>query len=181
MAWTAPMTAIDNAAFTAAQFNTHVRDNLLETAPAKITGHGQVPVTGGANSIVARTPVGDLETSLRTVLATSYQTGTAPASVTATTGSSAYVILGGGVRVSTDPGSGYLSFRVTGASTISGDDSRAISLGNTGTAQVTHKSSKVFFLTGLTPGENTFTTVHRKTNMASDVITESRRLSILPL
>lgn len=33
MAWTTPMTAVANEVFTAAQYNTYVRDNLLETAP----------------------------------------------------------------------------------------------------------------------------------------------------
>lgn len=35
MAWTTPMTAVANEVFTAAQYNTYVRDNLLETVPAK--------------------------------------------------------------------------------------------------------------------------------------------------
>ena len=34
MAWTAPMTAVSGSVLTAAQWNTNVRDNLLETAPA---------------------------------------------------------------------------------------------------------------------------------------------------
>ena len=54
MAWTAPMTAVANAVFTAAQFNTHVRDNLLETAPAKATTTGGYFVATGTNTIVQR-------------------------------------------------------------------------------------------------------------------------------
>lgn len=38
MAWSTPMTAVANAVFTAAEYNTYVRDNLLETAPAKASG-----------------------------------------------------------------------------------------------------------------------------------------------
>jgi hypothetical protein len=35
--WTAPMTAVAHTAFPATSFNTYVRDNLLESAPAKAT------------------------------------------------------------------------------------------------------------------------------------------------
>ncbi len=38
MAWTSPMTFIPNTVLTAAQLNTHLRDNLLETGPAKSVG-----------------------------------------------------------------------------------------------------------------------------------------------
>ncbi len=38
MAWTAPMTFIPNTVLTAAQLNTHLRDNLLEQGPAKAVG-----------------------------------------------------------------------------------------------------------------------------------------------
>lgn len=54
MAWTAPMTAVVNEIFTSAQFNTHVRDNLLETAVAKATAEGQYFVSTGANTITPR-------------------------------------------------------------------------------------------------------------------------------
>lgn len=45
------MTAVSGAAFTAAQFNTHVRDNLLETAPAKATTANGLFVATGLHSI----------------------------------------------------------------------------------------------------------------------------------
>lgn len=46
MAWTAPMTASANGTLTAAQFNTHVRDNLLETETAKATAAvTETPIT----------------------------------------------------------------------------------------------------------------------------------------
>ena len=55
MAWTAPMTFIANAAITAAQMNTYLRDNLLETMPAKATETGGAFfVTTGTNQIAER-------------------------------------------------------------------------------------------------------------------------------
>jgi len=37
MAWNTPMTAVENSLLTAAQFNVHLRDNLLETEAARAT------------------------------------------------------------------------------------------------------------------------------------------------
>lgn len=54
MAWTAPMTAVDNAVWSSAQFNTHVRDNLMETVPALDAGPGRLFFSGGNNNVVAR-------------------------------------------------------------------------------------------------------------------------------
>ena len=54
MAWSAPMTAVANTVFTAAQFNQHVRDNLNETAPAKATASGGYFVATGVNAIAQR-------------------------------------------------------------------------------------------------------------------------------
>jgi hypothetical protein len=52
MSWTAPMTAIANSALTAAQWNTHLRDNLLETGPAKAeTAHGLIMTGATAGSL----------------------------------------------------------------------------------------------------------------------------------
>lgn len=45
------MTFVSNAVLTAAQLNTHLRDNLLETAPAKATAPGRFIVSTGLNSI----------------------------------------------------------------------------------------------------------------------------------
>lgn len=50
MAWTAPKTWT-NAVLTAAELNTHVRDNLNETAPGKVTTAGDIVYATGANTI----------------------------------------------------------------------------------------------------------------------------------
>ena len=54
MAWTTPVTAVSGALLTAAQWNASVRDNLLETAPAKATTSGRIFVSTGANAIAQR-------------------------------------------------------------------------------------------------------------------------------
>lgn len=52
MSWTAPRTFVTGELETASIFNTHLRDNLLETAPAKVTTKGDSVWGTGANAIV---------------------------------------------------------------------------------------------------------------------------------
>lgn len=52
MTWTAPRTWVTTELVTSSQLNTHVRDNLLETAPAKVTTKGDSVWSTGANAIV---------------------------------------------------------------------------------------------------------------------------------
>src|SRR3546814_19340432 len=72
MAWTAPMTAVANTVFTAAQFNQHVRDNLNETAPAKATAAGGYFVATGVNAIAQRIADGNTDTNTGTTTSTTY-------------------------------------------------------------------------------------------------------------
>ena len=51
MAWTVPRSWTAGEVATAAIFNTDHRDNLNETAPAKVTTKGDLVVAGAANSI----------------------------------------------------------------------------------------------------------------------------------
>lgn len=67
MAWTSPITFVPNTVLTAAQLNVHLRDNLLETAPAKASVAGSIFVTAARNSINEQYPqyafVEDTETT----------------------------------------------------------------------------------------------------------------------
>lgn len=53
MAWTAPRTWTTNEVVTKTIMDTHVRDNLLETAPAKVANAGEMIDATGANAIQA--------------------------------------------------------------------------------------------------------------------------------
>ena len=57
MAWTAPRTWVTGETVTAALFNTHVRDNLLQTATAKVTTAGDITYATAATAL-ARLGVG---------------------------------------------------------------------------------------------------------------------------
>lgn len=51
MAWTAARTWVAGETVSASIMNTHVRDNLLETVPAKATAAGQIPYSTGGSAI----------------------------------------------------------------------------------------------------------------------------------
>jgi hypothetical protein len=59
MAWTLPKTWAANEVVSASLLNTHVRDNMLETAPAKMTTAGDIVIATGANAI-ARLGLGSI-------------------------------------------------------------------------------------------------------------------------
>ncbi len=64
MAWTSPRTWIAGETVTASLLNTHLRDNLLETAPAKVTAAGDIVYATGANAL-ARLAKGSAHSLLR--------------------------------------------------------------------------------------------------------------------
>ena len=95
MAWTAPMTAVDGAIFTASQFNANIRDNFLETAPAKATTEGGYFTVNGLNSIVQRLPGSANIDALQTTLSTTFtDLATVGPTVTVNTGTRALVVIG---------------------------------------------------------------------------------------
>jgi hypothetical protein len=158
MSWTAPMTASPNSVFTAAQFNTFVRDNLLETAPAKVSAAGQVIVGTGANQIVARTPGYQITSGLDTTTSGTLGdlVGGAGPAVTVTTGTIAQVFLYADM-FNSSTFKNFMGVGVTGASTIAASDANSISHADT---QDIRPAGWVW-LTGLTAGSNTFTAKYR--------------------
>lgn len=65
MAWTAPRTWVVGEVLTASLLNTHLRDNINETAPAKVTTAGDTVYATGANAI-ARLAIGTANYIYRT-------------------------------------------------------------------------------------------------------------------
>ena len=62
MPWTDPITFYDGDPLTAAQLNTFIRDNLLETAPAKATREGRLITTASIHSVAERQWARDVKT-----------------------------------------------------------------------------------------------------------------------
>ena len=179
MAWTAPMTAVANTVFTAAQFNTHVRDNLNETAPAKATTAGSLFVASGVNSIAERIPSTASVATSEMTASTSYTDVATPGpAVTATTGTRAIVAVTSLVQNSTPGENSYASYAVSGASAIAATDDRAVLITAAAINQ-TLRAAAVYMETGLTAGSNTFTMKYRVTGGTGSF--QNRRLVVIPL
>lgn len=164
MAWTAPMTAVANTAFTAAQFNTHVRDNLLETAPGKATAgvsNGSLLAKSGTNAIAWRTPSQATVSTLQSTTSTSYTNlSTSGPAVTVTTGTRALVIISCSLQ-NNSTNSSYMSYAVSGATTVAATDAVAIRHRDGSGSSGEEQMSRAYLHTSLTAGSNTFTAKYR--------------------
>lgn len=182
MAWSAPMTAVAGSVFTAAQFNQFVRDNLLETAPAKATTAGAHFAADGVNSIAERISATATALASDTTTSTTYTdlSGGAGPSVTVTTGVSALVIVHA-QSANSGAGSARMGYDVSGATSIAAADNRAT--GILGVAGAAPNASAIALHNGslltLTPGSNTFTAKYRVSSGTGTF--EHRRIIVFPL
>lgn len=178
MTWSAPMTAVANSTFTAAQFNTYVRDNLNETAPAKATSAGSYFVSTGINSITERLAVTGSDLTVGTTTSTTFTDLTASSagpSVTVETGPYALVIIRGSIENS-GAGSARMAYDISGAHTQAAADNRGIHI--FGTAGVNVGASDATLMSTLTPGTNTFTAKYRVSSGTGQF--SSRRIIVMP-
>lgn len=159
MAWTAPMTAVANTAFTAAQFNIHVRDNLLETAPAKASLSGAYFTVSGTNQIAERRIASNGVSASASRSSTTYGdlSGSFGPSLTVTTGTRAMVFMRTGAFGGTSGSN--MSFTVSGATTLSAELERSVGISIAGS--VYNRYSGVVWLDALNSGSNTFTAKYR--------------------
>lgn len=180
MAWSAPMTAVANNAFTAAQFNTYVRDNLNETAPAKATLTGQIPVATGTNAIAMRRVSSDVIAAIWNTTSTTYSDSVAAGPIVSlTTGDRALVMMHCFVTANTNSEYAFYTFDVSGATTSTPNDNRAVYFARY-TTQIGMSCGTTVLVTGLTPGTNVFTAKYRSSNATNTATFDNRRLAVLP-
>lgn len=179
MSWSAPMTAVAGATFTAAQFNQYVRDNLNQTAPALATAASQIPVSTGANAIAMRTPSTTSILTSQSTSSTSYtDLATVGPTLTATTGTIALVWFSAALSTNVTNSQSLCSVAVSGASSVAASDNwAAFSDGIASGNFVRFGQMHVF--TGLTIGSNTFTMKYRAGSNTATF--QWRELSVLPL
>lgn len=160
MAWTVPMTFIDGTVLTASQLNTNLRDNFLETVPAKSTGNGGA----GAGYFSVQGPYQLAERGIAYHEVNSSQTTTQNSFANlATVGPTVSVITGthAWVLFSAEQGSNVngketsVSVEVSGATTIEADDNNSVTLSSGNGSRNSRTHFAVF--TDLTPGRNIFT------------------------
>jgi len=158
MAWTAPRTWTTGELVTAAFMNNHVRDNLLFLV-SRTSADLNADVNGFTNTSYA-----DLDALTTAAFAS-------PVAVTLTTGTAALVIISAARIQQVTSGTVFMSYRVSGASTIASDDDRSIRYSDTSVATMTYQIP----VTTLTAGSNTFELQARTTansaNLSNPVIT----------
>lgn len=179
MAWSAPMTAVANTTFTAAQFNTFVRDNLNETAPALATTAGSYFAATGANAIAQRTPDGQVVLTEETTGSTSFtDLATIGPTVTVTTGPFAMAFYHAQIE---NDGAGftYAGLEVSGATSIAAALNRTVNVSGAAGTRI-GAGTTVLYEAGLalTPGSNTFTMKYRVSSGTGTFA--DRRLYIMP-
>lgn len=173
------MTAVANATFTAAQFNLYVRDNLLETSPAKATTAGRIFVTSGVNSIAEREITADTVSTSQTTTSGSYtDLSTLGPQKTVSTGVLALVFWAANTTNNVNLEASLMSVAVSGATSISASDAYALCVRGPLSPQT--QSACQFRAFALTPGNNTFTCKYRA-NAGSTATFGERRLTVIAL
>lgn len=173
------MTAIAGSVFTAAQFNTSVRDNLNETAVAKATTAGTYFVGDGPNSLVERGLMSDIvETSEGTASTVYTDLATTGPTVSVDTGGGALIIVTADIVNNTAGQSGRMTFEVSGASTIAASDARALRVTTPTTVVATNIRASVVTSLALTGGNNTFTAKYRASGGTATFA--NRRITVMP-
>jgi hypothetical protein len=178
MAWSTPLTAISGTALTAAHWNATVRDNLLETAPAKATSATAAYFAGnGTNKIVQRqiSEVAVAASSSSTSTSYSGLSGTGPNLGPITTGTRAMVWIQAEQNNATANIETYTSFAVQGDTSVSSSDDWAM-ISNADANQDTRAC--VCKLQTLTAGSNEF---NQQYKVASGNGTWARRrIQVMP-
>ncbi len=183
MAFTTPLTAVAGTALTAAQWNASVRDNFLETGPAKATAAGNLLVTSGVGAIGERRPtiariVGGGQSTASATFVDLLTVG--PTVGPLLTGTSAIYIVAAFVQNATAGQGGYMGVTVSGASAIAGDSNRSLRIMSGAAGENAKQGYAGMFFGSLTPGANTFKAVYSV--VASGIATfDERELLIIPL
>lgn len=179
MAWSAPMTAVAGATFTAAQFNQYVRDNLNQTAPALATTASQIFVSTGANAITTRVPsTARVNTQEFTTSDTYTDLATTGPAVTVTCGTIAMVWFAASQANNNADAACFSSVAVSGASSVAASDDWCI-LTDGITAGNFVRNGAFHVFTGLTAGSNTFTMKYRRGSITANY--KAREIAVLPL
>lgn len=179
MAWTPPKTFTATEMLTAAMLNTYLRDNMLETGPAKALDEGGYMVTTGLNAIVQRKGAGDSVTASESRSASTYgDLSTTGPSVTVDTGTRAIVLIYSRVQNDTDNALSGVSFGITGATTVSAGDIRCIMLSGIAGGQYVSVTNMDFYTT-LNAGSNTFTMKYRANGTGTSTF-GLRKMFVMP-
>ena len=162
MSWTAPRTWVAGELVTAALGNTHWRDNLLETAPAKASAEGGIFVGTAANAIAERITARDTDDTGSTTASTSFVTLTGAPAITITTGTIALVLINAYLVNNTQAGLSFAGVVVSGATTRATVDDECAWY-QAAANNYAGRQGVAVLMNDLTAGSNVFTMQHRVT------------------
>lgn len=181
MAWTVPFTAIAGSIFTAAQWNTYIRDNLQETEAGRAQTVSGYLVSSGYNQLSERTAAEHFPNVSVTTQETSYaDPEEAPGPVvTLVTDTSALVGVYGAGRTSggTAAWMSYEAKDSEGTVLVEPQDTFAVQFHVT--TPDSWRGSAVNGTSGLTPGLTTFTMKYRVSSSGTGTFS-SMRLLVIP-
>jgi hypothetical protein len=162
MAYSTPITAVANAAFTAAQYNASDRDDMLVTPAALASTGGRIFVSTGANAIAERAIQTEYLSASGTTTNTSFVNlgagGTGPSVTSITTGTLALVSLQVQANNSSGGASSRMSYDISGATTSAATDDRGTLSQNSASSDTRYGVMELQTLTG---GSNTFVCKYR--------------------
>jgi hypothetical protein len=157
------MTAVTGNVFTAALFNQHVRDNLLQTEAAVASTPMGLLVTTGANNLAFRIPnVEFIGTYEATTTATYTDLTTFGPSISVTTGTKALVTIGAAVGNDTAGLGSRMSYEISGATTLASSDTNSY-YAESGHADDGYQGTWTYINVALTAGLNLFSAKYRTT------------------
>jgi hypothetical protein len=182
MAWSTPLTAVSNSALTAAQWNASVRDNLLETGPAKITSAGQHLIGTAANAQAARScDSGRVDTPQGTTSAAFVDLATSGPAAAGVTGSRCWVFISCGMSSNAIGGFANMSYAISGATTVAAGTTLGAVQAEASAVNRQVTVGGGWLETGLNAGTNTFTAKYSAGSAGGTATFFNRRIAIFPL
>lgn len=156
------MTAVANGVWTAAQWNVHVRDNLLMTAPGVATAASRWIVSAGWNKLAEREPRVGYVAAAEFVESTEYTDADTPGPIITTiTAGRAIVSMGARIGNTIAGAGGKIAVDVSGASSLAASDLNCFYAESGGTTDQYKASWFTIYDEGLEAGENIFTLKYR--------------------
>lgn len=179
MAWTVPKTWTSSTTPTAAELNTYLRNNMLETAPAKATTPLSQFASTGANAIAQRNIKYDYIATAQTTSSTSFTNlSTVGPSVTVSTAGSCLVVWGAEVQIASNTDIARMSVECSGATSVAASDLRSILVGYSAAGTNYAQVSQAVLFSSLNTGTHTFTCKYRMTSGTGTFT--YRRLAVFP-
>ena len=174
--------------------NTTTRDAGFGGAGEKVLAEGQLCYLSSTNAMqyydgAAWATVGPFTAGYATAYTSGSQTGssttfaglTTATAVTVTTGTSALVVATAGLGGTTADRGTYMSYAVSGATTVAASLNVSVYFGQSNTTAFASGCCTLYYVhTGLTPGSNTFT-LQYLINVAGNMSATDRRLTVFPL